>query len=112
MCVEDDGSLTSLTITDKIVGRGAHECCSYVHLHPDISVEHCANGCLQLIFENGARYSLFYASTLSCDVEDSVYSDEFGRTEKNIRVAFRRHGVLPLTLKYSIEHLHEPPGKA
>lgn len=92
------------TFTDYVSGRGTHNICTYIHLHPDVSVQLLDSKYYFLReSEKLARFS--FSDDVELVFEDTYYYPEFGVKLKNTTIKLSVNCKLPATLQYVIEEL-------
>jgi uncharacterized heparinase superfamily protein len=95
--------IQNLIITDEVLGTGYHKIESFIHLHPDVSVNRKSANELELM-HSGARYaSILLAEDQPYRIEQGVYCPEFGKVITNQQVILSADGQLPVSLQYEIE---------
>lgn len=93
------------TIKDTITGKGEHRVESFIHLHPDITVEEREEQQLGLMINGKQIAILSLFDNISYDVSNAVYHPEFGVEHANKVVRLFYHGALPVSLGYSLSFI-------
>lgn len=97
-------------IVDSVTGRGEHRIESFIHFHPDVTVERFedrnpSNDAAlrpRFIIECGdRRYRLAALGRGEMAVAASWYAPEFGRRDRQSVVHWTANGALPVTLIYA-----------
>lgn len=96
-----DGAGT-LTVEDKVLGRGRHLLESFVHFHPDLTIV-IESGYASVLAEAGLPLArVEFLDNPEVELRDGEYYPAFGIARRNRVLVCRRRGPLPLTLGYRI----------
>jgi uncharacterized heparinase superfamily protein len=99
----DGKTFEKLSVTDRLHGRGHHIAESFVHFHPDITLEPARSGEINLL-ESGSLVAVIRSTEQQeSRIESTVYCPEFGKKIPNQVLVLRTQGLMPLTLRYEIE---------
>ena len=107
--------LERFSVTDLVNGQGHHVAESYVHFHPDLTLERSPSGEFE-IFDGSSRVAVIHhPREQEARLESSFHCPDFGKQLPNQVLILQVCGTLPLTLRYEIEilprtDLHNPPG--
>jgi uncharacterized heparinase superfamily protein len=90
-------------VTDQVTGKGQHLVESFIHLHPDIEMQHIQNNEFDLMHNKSRMASIRLPEDQGCRVDKSVYCPEFGKKIPNQVLVLFTQGTLPMTLRYEIQ---------
>ncbi len=97
----------AIEVHDKVLGKGVHRIDSYLHFHPDITLEDNGGGCWNLLREQVTIARLVIETdgdkTISTILGQDWYCPEFGIKQKNQVMIMTTEAALPVSLSYSIE---------
>lgn len=100
-------AIESIEVVDTLSGDGEHEVESYIHFHPDFSLEVVKKNKLRILLDGGYFASLTIQSDCEYRIEKSVYCPEFGVKHPIDVITVYQKAALPMTLGYSINRLSD-----
>ena len=99
--VEYDGNRT-WTVRDEVTGMGRSTAESYLHFHPDYSVQQHGGGMAIVQKDGKAIGQLEILESASCRIDSGQYFPEFGRVYETTVLVLSCTGALPLQFGYRI----------
>ena len=95
--------IQKLIINDQVIGEGHHVVESFVHRHPDITLQSLPNGNINLVENRSIIASIRIPNGQNYRIESAIYCPEFGKKIPNKVIILRAKGNLPLALIYEIQ---------
>lgn len=100
--LEADGSRKTITVRDRVTGRGEHEVISRVRLHPDAAIEHRSDA--EVRVRRGEHELIVRSATHPLREEEGRYYPEFGREEVVTVLALGGREELPAEIRYELSY--------
>lgn len=86
-----------LVVSDAVNGSGIHAACVRFHLHPDLLIEPEAASVFAVSAPDGAfLFRAHVDANLNWAIEEATWHPEFGLSERNLVLAGRHTGALPI----------------
>jgi uncharacterized heparinase superfamily protein len=98
-------AIDTVTVVDKLIGKGVHTVESYVHFHPDFSAHVNDDNTVTLKCHEDDFAVLSVDSHCEARIEKTIYCPEFGLKQPIDCLVISRFGVFPTELSYRLQRL-------
>lgn len=95
----------SIIVVDKLSGKGQHLAESFIHLHPQFSLEECVEddaNSLNVIEAGELRFRIHIDPACHYKIDKGIYCPEFGEQHSIDRLVVFRQGNFPLEIRYEL----------
>jgi uncharacterized heparinase superfamily protein len=92
-----DPAAGTMSVSDRVTGRGCHAVASRIHLHPDVVV----SGDTDPVLRRGDVSCLLTANGAAFNREQGWYCPEFGTRIQTTVLVLEKTAALPVTLRYT-----------
>ena len=96
-------AIDTMTVVDKLTGKGAHTVESYVHFHPDFSAHIDDDNTVTLKCHEDDFAVLSVDSHCEARIEKTIYCPEFGLKQPIDCLVISRFAVFPTELSYRLQ---------
>ena len=96
-------NIRSLSIKDQLIGPGYHVVESFIHFHPDVTLQCPESGNIAMCVNGSLVASILVPIDHEYLIEPCIYCPEFGKRVPSQVLIIRQAGTLPLSLEYEIQ---------